>query len=92
MTSVALKIALLKVIQHSIALKQQFTLLQIELRKSNAVLKENFSRAEIIWYLLDSVWYIISVGVFQNHFMTVCRPSWQQLWALWRLKVEYLLY
>ena len=88
MTSVALKIALLKVIQHSIALKQQFTLLQIELRKSNAVLKENSS-------IMDSVWYIIiiSVGVFQNHFMTVCRPSWQQLWALWRLKeVEYLLY
>lgn len=48
MTSVALKIALLKVIQHSIALKQQFTLLQIELRKSNAVLKENFSGAEIV--------------------------------------------
>ena len=51
MTSVALKIALLKVIQHSIALKQQFTLLQIELRKNDTVLKDNFSRAEIVvWY------------------------------------------
>ena len=57
MTSVALKIALLKVIQHSIALKQQFTLLQIELRKSFAVLKENFSRAEIVvlWILCGSI-------------------------------------
>ena len=80
MTSVALKIALLKVIQHSIALKQQFTLLQIELRKNDTVLKDNFSRAEFSM-VLDSMWYIISVGAFQNHFRTVCRPSWQQLYG-----------
>ena len=40
MTSVALKIALLKVIQHSIALKQQFTLLQIEFKKCGSEERE----------------------------------------------------